>query len=339
MKGTGASSAEAGFALIAALWLLVALSAIGLEFGIRARARRLEVANAVEISTAQAAAEGGLADVQARLTGRMLELRQSGSGDPNRLIDPWGDLVLSFRGRLAEPGDDFSRKSTGIHTTGIDPSSVVELKLMDAGAFLNLNTAPEDQLRRFFIALRVDMGTADRIAQAITDWKDADHAHRPRGAEVETYLAAGAPRLPADAPFEQVSDLRFVRGVTSELYDLASPFLTLTGSGRINANQAPGPVLLSLPGLSDAAVSALGERARSDHPIRNLNDLLLELSEGARAALQAAGEELNGKLLFETQEVLATATAQAEGSPVAGMAQGLFVRSGDAVFLTWRRSE
>ncbi|HEX2205094.1 MAG TPA: hypothetical protein VHG91_17415, partial [Longimicrobium sp.] len=37
-----------GFALVAALWLLVALSVLGLELALRGRERRLEAANAQE---------------------------------------------------------------------------------------------------------------------------------------------------------------------------------------------------------------------------------------------------------------------------------------------------
>src|SRR5690606_8405821 len=121
----------------------------------------------------------------------------------------------------------------------------------DAGSQLHLNVADEEELRRYFSALRMDYGKADRLAQAIMDWRDLDQSHRARGAERDDYLAAGSAVLPADGPFRRVSDLRFVMGMTSADYDLLSPHLTLFGSGRINLNSAPREVLLALPGVTE----------------------------------------------------------------------------------------
>ena len=51
---------ERGFALIAALWLVVAISTVGLQLGLAAQQRRLATANAVETVRAQAAADAGV---------------------------------------------------------------------------------------------------------------------------------------------------------------------------------------------------------------------------------------------------------------------------------------
>jgi general secretion pathway protein K len=301
-----------GFALISALWLLVAFSVIGLELGTRSRARRLAVANGVESTALRAEARGALAHLHAMLDGRMLELRRSGALDPNRLLDPWGDLVADAK--VAEG-----------------------VTLRDAGSYLNLNLASEDQFRRFLVALDVDYPAADRIAQAVSDWKDADQAHRARGAEAETYLKEGLPHLPANAPFESIQELSKVRGVSAPIHARVSPYLTLDGSGRINLNQAPEAVILSLPGMTDAAAQVLVRRAHSDRPIRNLADLLLELSEGPRNELQTALTDLNGRVLFETQEVIATAEAHRTGSPVRVRVSAVIVRVGDGAMLTTQR--
>lgn len=321
---------ESGFALVAALWLLVAFSAIGLEFSIRARAQRLEVTNGIEAASLRAAADGGIETAYALLHERLAEVRRHGSTDPNRLIDPWSDLLYE-EGERSPAGN-----RTELDRVGHPGVSVL---LRDAGAFLNPNLASEEQLRRFFLALRLDLRDADRLAQAILDWRDADQARRGRGAEREEYLREGLPALPSNRPFVRLAELRLVRGMTDQIYRRALPMLSLSGTGRINANQAHAAVLLSLPGMTEAAVAALERRAASGHPIRNLNDLLLELSEGPRSELQAASAELQGRVLFETHEMLATATATQAGSPVTVRTRGLFVRAGDAVVLTGRQAD
>ncbi len=56
-----------------------------------------------------------------------------------------------------------------------------------------------------------------QIADAILDWIDPDDTQRPSGAERNWYSAARARRLPTQRPLKQLSELLFVRGVTSEL--------------------------------------------------------------------------------------------------------------------------
>jgi type II secretory pathway component PulK len=321
------SGSRDGFALLAALWLLIAISAIGLELSIRSRGHRLQVANAVDASRLRAVADGGIETAYAILEGRVMALRRDGETDPNRLIDPWGDFVS---GSASPRGDAEERERA--RRLPRDMS----LRLEDAGALLNLNLAGEEQLRRFFLAFRLDLGQADRLAQAIADWRDADGFRRGRGAEADDYAREGLPGVPANRPFDQLEELRAVRGMDDRLFARVLPHLTLIGSGRVNLNQASEEVLLSLPGMSEQAVQVLQRRRAADRAIRNLNDLLLELSEGPRLLLQAAAPELQNHIIFETQEVIATATAAVKGNPVVVHTQGLFVRAGDAVFLTWR---
>ena len=310
-----------GFALIAALWLLVAFSVVGLGFSLRARTHRLAVANAIEGAAARAAAEGALAQVHARLMGGIRVARDYRVADPNGFLDPWG----------------------AAYTLLADTLTVGEAKARaafdDLGARLHLNLASEEELRRFLRALRVDYGQADRLAQAIADWRDPDQFHRARGAERDLYLKEGRAVLPADAPFARVSDLADVRGMTPEIYTRAAPYLTVLGTGRINLTSAPREVLLALPGLGEEAATALIQAREGRRPIRDFNALLLLLPSGPREALQQALPALQPRVVFETSEILATATGWREGSPVRKQAQGLFARAGDAAFLTWTRVE
>jgi general secretion pathway protein K len=302
---------ERGFALLAALWLLIALSAVGLEMGLRARDRRVATANVLESGRAEAAAEAGIADAHAQLS-KLLT---------SALLDPWG-------GTDALVGD----------TVMLGQARYL-VRLSDAGAALNLARATEAELRRLFVALRLDFGKADRLAQVIMDWQDGDDMHRARGAERDDYLADGLPVLPANRPFERLAELRDVMGMTGETYDLVRPHLTLLGSGQVNLNVAAHPVLLALPGMTEPAVAVVLRRRAGRQPLRSLLELTNELPTEARAVLQDHLTELQARAAFETREIVAQSEGWAEGSPVHSVTTGLFARGGSNAFLIWRSTQ
>ena len=302
---------ERGFALIAALWLLVALSALALEVSLVARERRLAAANTIEGTQARAAAAAGLEHARARLAA-MLE---------RGALDPWRRVDSVFAGDLAL-GEARYR-----------------VTLRDAAVALNLNRATETELRRLLVALRVDAGQADGVAQSIMDWRDPDDLRRARGAEREDYLRDGAPLLPRNGPLQSLDELRYIKGMTPEILAQARPCLTLLGTGQVNLNAAPRPVLLALPGIGEEAAGVLLRHQGSRHPLHSLADLSLELSAGARAALEAETSALLARVTFETREVEAVSDGWADGSPVRVHAHGLLVRARDVAFLVWRRTE
>jgi general secretion pathway protein K len=310
-----------GFALVAALWLLIAFSAIGLELGLRARTQRLGAANAVEGAQAAAAAWGGLDEVRARLASRMAAARSFRTADPNILLDPWG-----------RPDS----MSVGPMPVGAARVMVI---VRDAGATLHLNLGTERELLALLSALRIDFGQADRLAQAIVDWRDPDDLRRGRGAERDDYAKQGRAVRPANRAFGSISELNDVMGMTPALYERVRPFLSLRGTGRINVNAAPRPVLLTLPGMSDALADLIIARRNNGRPVRRLDDLLLELPEGPRALLQARQMDWQNRAVFETRELMVTSEGRLEGSPVRVRVQGHLVRAGDQAILVWSGRE
>ena len=158
---------------MAALWLVVLVGVTGYELSVRARTRRLAVANALEFIQARAAAEAGLESARSVLEQRLRQPFASRvRSTADAAIDPLGDLSLIRADTLALGN---VRESTDIQ---------------DAGAFLQINRATEDDVRRFLIALPMDASAADRAAQRILDWRDPDSFRRAHGAEREDYLKA-----------------------------------------------------------------------------------------------------------------------------------------------------
>jgi general secretion pathway protein K len=309
-----------GFALLAALWLLVALSIASLALGEVARARRLAAANLGEGVAAQAAAQAGVEALRARLARRLAQGQELGAA-PTELLDPWHG-VDSLLADIVSVG-----------------AARVAVRARDVGTALNLNRATEDELRRLFVALRIDAGQADRLAQCIMDWRDPDDLHRPRGAERDAYLQAGASVLPRNGPYQTLPELLGVQGMTSGVYDHVRPYLTLLGSGQVNLNSADRPVLLALPGITEEAVAVLLRYRRQGKTLGNVTDLERDLSPGPRAALTVALPALLAQTTTETREVEVTSEGWLPGSPVRGRVTALLVRARSTAFYVWSRTE
>src|SRR3546814_16801372 len=92
-----------------------------------------------------------------------------------------------------------------------------------------------------------DEAKADRVAAAITDWRDADDLRRPQGAEWQDHAAAGSRYRPRNGPFVALGELRAVAGMTPGLHAAVAPLMTLhSGSGGVDPTVAPQRVLLAL---------------------------------------------------------------------------------------------
>ena len=86
------------------------------------------------------------------------------------------------------------------------------------------------------------------LTEAVSDFIDADADKRMNGAEADDYRYADFPYLPANRSLASVSELRAVKGMTSEVYEALRPWVTVwpeTGA-KINILTAPLPVLRSL---------------------------------------------------------------------------------------------
>jgi len=112
----------------------------------------------------------------------------------------------------------------------------------DEESRLNVNYASAEQLTGIY-------GMTPDVVAAINDWRDADNAVTPGGAEAEYYTSLRPPYLQRNGPFQTVRELLMVRGISRELL-----------LGR-NANQ----------NASDSTADSLGESAPPDNPANLLD--------------------------------------------------------------------
>ncbi len=307
---------EKGFALIAALWLVVALSSVALGFALHSRDRRLLAANRVESVRARWAAEAGLEHAQAILERRLQPAARRLSRN-ERGEDPW-------------------------RTDGLEPlegsagNVRYRVRIHDLGARLNINRVDEPTLARFLIAVGLDASRAGRMAQTILDWRDPDSLRRARGAESETYERSEAPRLPTNRAFRAVDELRWVEAVRQEELDRLAGLVTVRGSGRVNLSSAPEAVLLSLPGMPPVMVREILRR-RSVRPMPTITDLVSAATPGVRAAMHRHLPELVARTTPDTRDLLLVSDAWEAGSPTRTVIEAVLMRAGGVVFRTDRK--
>src|SRR5262249_9326365 len=129
---------------------------------------------------------------------------------------------------------------------------------VDESAKIDINTAADVLLKGLLQHIGgLDQDAAQKLLEAIADWRDADDLRRPNGAEEPEYRAAGLKYRPSNAPFETVGELQRVLGMTPELFAKIADSLTVySRQPGINTATASRDVLLSLPNATPEMVDA-----------------------------------------------------------------------------------
>jgi general secretion pathway protein K len=209
---------QRGIALVMVLWVLILLGLVAASFLRETRLGTNLARNITENAKAEALAEAG---IQRAMVG---------------LLDP--DPVT--RWRADGTAYDFALGD-----------GMVVVRIEDEGGKVDLNRAPASILLALLEAAGVDSESARALADAIYDFRDADHERRAAGAEDADYLAAGLEAGAKDAPFDDTEELMQVLGMTREIHVAISPYVTVYSrrGGRINLLTAPEFVLRAIPNL------------------------------------------------------------------------------------------
>jgi general secretion pathway protein K len=306
-----------GVALLAALWLVVLITTVGTRLAVAASEHRAVGLSAADRARDQAVLRGALATLQARLEA---QLRDDGrrAALPRRETDPWRDLPQGTAVELV---------------VGEVP---VEVAFLDLGTVRNLNLASELELTRLFAHTLRDAATAQRIAQAVLDWRDPDDLPRAAGGEREAYRAAGRVILPANAPFESVATLRHVLGVTPGLADAVRPFLATRGQvQRVNLNAAPEAVLRTLPGLTEPVLRRLLALRAAGRRVESIPGLLVAAGAANRSGSAGAEAQLLRSLqettTLQTTDLLVTLRVRPNGPGPAAQLSAVLQRDADGL--------
>ncbi|HEX8009607.1 MAG TPA: hypothetical protein VF814_01495 [Casimicrobiaceae bacterium] len=224
MKTLRSAAAQRGIALVLVLWLTILLTVIAAAFAYSMRSEALAARNAVSLAQARGLADGAIMRVA-------FELMR-----PRTLNETW--------------------QADGLVHYWDEGDARVAANALDESGKIDLNAASDALLKGLFqTAGGLDVDAAQRIVDAIDDWKDADDLRRPNGAEAADYQAAGLSYKPANAPFESVAELLRVLGMTPALYAAVAGDLTVfSKSPGVNPAFASRTVLLALPGATPEVV-------------------------------------------------------------------------------------
>lgn len=295
-----------GVAMLAAMWLVVIIAVVALQFSLAARERVLLGQSASDRTRDRAATAGALATMVARLEFDLRNRATQADAAALRSSDPWLGIDSIYSGDVL----------IGDHTVQVEAS--------DLGATLNINQLSEVEIRQLFSFVLRDYQLADRLAQSIMDWIDIDDLPRVAGAEREEYIRDGLMVLPTNAPFREVDDLIHVAGMTPDILASVSPYLTTYGTGaRVNVNTAPEAVLRALPGMTDVIVANILGMRSAGRRIESINELMGAVEGGGR---RGGGRQGGGRGAAGQPSGAATQLAQRAGVDTRDMQLTLMVR-------------
>ena len=221
------SNRQRGIAIVIVIWVMTLIVIIAGSYSLAMRTESASTSSVVRAAKARALTEGGV----------------------------W----LGIHALLKPLANQSIRGDGAVQTVQI-AGQIVHVAVQDLGGLIDLNSASRELLAGLMRAAGVERSLQETLVDRIIDWRDRDSEVSPRGAEDDTYRAAGFAYGAKDAPFNTVDELQRVMGVTASVYRAVESMVTV-GSGYpgIRADTAPREVLLAVPGLSVEFVDRLLE--------------------------------------------------------------------------------
>lgn len=245
-------------ALLTVLLLVAVMSvvAVALLDDVRFSVRR--ATNAETGAQAQWLASGAELMARARIR-RLMQM------DPTRT-----PLQPEWNGRRL----DFPIDNGSISATVSDGQACFNLNSVVLGVGEDLVARPEGaaQFRALGRAVGVPDSRMRAIADALTDWLDADNEALPLGAEDGAYAGLATPYRTAGVMMAEVSELRAVKGVDADAYRRLRPYVCALPSSQmspLNVNtltveQAPLLTMLTLGQITSQQARAVIARRPRD---------------------------------------------------------------------------
>ena len=265
---------QAGVALLAVLWLTVALSAMALATSYLVRTEVEAATNRIEGEQMRFLAAGG--------------------------IEAAVDSILRatiFRSQAVVEGRERPEFALGQRWLAYEfPGGQCVVEVVPENAKLNVNQSPSERLAALFRALGVPAIESADLALAIADWRSGRMSDA--GNVFDAYYATlPEPYRARHAPLEQLEELLPVKGMSRELFfgriersaagewrrkpPLADLLTAAPTAGGINLNYAAREVLEALPGWDEASAARVLE-LREQRPFEtgaNLGDVVPESAQ------------------------------------------------------------
>ena len=293
---------ESGVALLAVLWLTVALTMMAMATSQLVRTEVSAVTNQMDSERSYYLARGGIeAAIDSVISSNLGTGPKAGErGLPNQFSQGKRWLQFSF------------------------PGGNTTVEVVPENAKLNINTVSLAQLNSIFLSLGLPEENAKSLADAVIEWRTPPTSEADAAMSNTYYLSLPAPYKARRTTIQTLDELLPVRGMTRRIFfgraerntegewrqfpDLAELFTTSQTFG-INVNYAPFEVLRVLPGMNDSIAAEI-IAARDKSPITTPDELQAAVPQlGSNAAAA-------GLTFYATPEYTLTATGSVPGSNV-----------------------
>lgn len=273
------TSREKGSIFIMALWFLTILSlfSVGLAQAVMQRMREFQhLERKRELRSAlESAVNTSIADIMRVATGEDIPMDKVAAF--KRLSQ--GEVAVDE----AEGKYSVSEESIKLNLNVKDPLIWKRFLLQKAGRYLNDDKATD-------------------LAAEIVDFQDEDDFilnDYEKGSEKFAYQTKGLKNFPKNAAFESVGELRFVKGMSENVFHAIENYVTVYGNGQVNLNRAD-EALLETMGVHPGVVSKILDVRAGVDGIQNTSDdeyfksveQLYERLKGAFALSEAEHQSL-----------------------------------------------
>ncbi len=221
----------------------------------------------------------------------------------------------------------------------------VSVKITDEASKFNLNNLVSitthqgvpsiiKQAKDLFQFVQVDRDLVD----AIVDWIDADDSVTgSAGAEEPYYQSLPKPYHCKNKPMDSLSELHLIRGITDEVYQKVSPYLTVSAANTgltapININTADKIVLQAL-GFDEAQAQKLVD----NRPFKSISVDVLGPFIGGPKVYSVVVLPLLGQALLTVRSDIFSVEARGRAHDIQKTVQAILDRQGGVVRIkTWR---
>jgi hypothetical protein len=164
--------------------------------------------------------------------------------------------------------------------------------LSDATGGLNINTASDEEIERYFLSRISDALAARSIIDELLDWRDTDEFVRPRGAERLIYESMGMSCR--NGQLASREELLYLPSMTREIFESIRDDIALDSDGRVHVGTASREVLASVPGMTEDVVDAV-LKLRAEGALTE---------EALEAALPLSAREAKDRLRVTSSSIL-----------------------------------
>lgn len=174
-----------------------------------------------------------------------------------------------------------------------------EVKVISEGGRFNINSLilQEDKalLRSIFMDWGIELEVAQEVADALSDWIDADDDAALNGAEKDYYEKEGRINQPFNRPFYDINEVSLVRGM--ELVEAVRPdwrnWFTIWSSGGLDLNEASAELIAAAAEITPEQAEIIPETVRGTDGLRDTTDDVP--FQNTAAALDLLGMDANAR--------------------------------------------